>query len=258
MNYNMKKRHFIELAFIFLFAFRSGFASEATDLMQKAGTFYQQEKYEQAAQIYQKLVDSGYEGTSLFYNLGNAYYRTEKLGLAILNYEKALKLSPNDDDVNHNLNLANSKIVDKVEPLPKFFLFEWWESILAFFPLSGWTYLVYALYLVLLILIVVYFFSKSAKIQKNSLYAGVGSLFLLALAAALLIVKLNRDVSNENAIILQPTAIAKVSPDSNSGDAFVIHEGSKVSVVDNVNNWVEIELSDGKVGWLNKGNLGVI
>lgn len=258
MNCFMKKRYYVEIILVFLLIFKPAFASEATDLMQKAGTLYQQEKYEQAAQIYQKLADSGYEGTSLYYNLGNAYYKSGKLGLSILYYEKALKLSPNDDDINHNLALANSKIVDKVEPLPKFFLFEWWESILAFFPLSGWTYLVYALYIILLILIGIYFFSRSAKIQKNSLYAGVGSLFLLAIAIALMVVKLNREVSNENAIILEPTAIAKVSPDSNGGDAFVIHEGSKVSIIDNVNNWVEIKLTDGKVGWLNKNNLGVI
>src|SRR5690606_3967693 len=96
---------------------------------------------DKAIEVYKDLINSGFEGTSLYYNLGNSYYRTGKIGLAILYYEKALKLSPGDEDIRHNLALANLKTIDKVESLPKFFLFEWWDSLLTLFTISGWTIL---------------------------------------------------------------------------------------------------------------------
>jgi tetratricopeptide (TPR) repeat protein len=254
----MKKIFFAAFIMSIIFSVSSIFASQATDLMQKGNNFYQAGKFDSAAVIYQKLVNQNYEDASLYYNLGDAYYRLDKMGLAILYYEKALRLSPSDDDIAHNLALANSKIADKIEPLPKFFIFEWWESLLALFSLKGWTYIAYFVYIILLALVGFYFFSKSVRIQKYSLYGGLASLVMLIFLIAVVTVKLNRQVNVKNAIILEPTVIAKVSPDTASSDAFVIHEGSKVRIEDNVNDWVEIRLSDGKVGWLDKSDLGII
>jgi tetratricopeptide (TPR) repeat protein len=254
----MKKIYLVVFVLAGMITFQSTYASESSDLMQKANNFYQQGKFDTAAALYQKLVNDNYEDASLFYNLGDAYYRMGKMGLAILYYEKALRLSPNDDDISHNLALANSKIVDKIEPLPKFFIFDWWESLLAFFSLEGWTYTAYFFYIILLVLVGLYFFSKSIRLQKNSLYGGLASLAVLIFLIVIISVKLNRELNVKNAIILEPAAIAKVSPDSESSDAFVIHEGSKVTVEDNVNDWVEIKLNDGKVGWLDKRDLGMI
>ncbi len=128
-----KKNIAIILTVILLSGISFSFASEETTTFQQGNEYYQQKHYDKAVETYEKLVQSGYEGTSLYYNLGNAYYRTGKVGYAILYYEKALKLSPGDDDIIHNLNIANLKIIDKVESLPEFFLFQWWEGLLAFF-----------------------------------------------------------------------------------------------------------------------------
>ena len=162
------------LLFVMFFTSFANAESEVDRMMQQGNDYYQNKQYERAVESYSKLVDEGYSGTSLFYNLGNAYYREGKIGYAILYYRKALKLSPGDDDVQHNLAIANLKTVDKIDTLPQFFLFQWWESLLAVFSLSGWTYLAYAFYIMLLLSIGLYFFVKNGKLQKYLFFSGSG------------------------------------------------------------------------------------
>lgn len=244
-------RHFINIiSFLFIFLFHTAFASQAEDLMKKANDFYQNKNYKKAIESYQELVSDGYEGLSLFYNLGNAYYRTDKIGLAIANYERALKISPGDEDVRHNLVLANARTIDNIETLPKFFLFQWWESTLALFSVKGWTYLSYAFYILVLISIGIYFFTKKPDVQRYSFFGGLIVVVFFILSAILLAVNLNRDLNIKQGIVVQQAVSVKLSPDEKSNDAFVIHEGLKVQIEDKVDNWIKIRLHDGKVGWL--------
>ena len=111
--------------------------SQINEVMQKGNALYKGGSYNKAIDEYKQLVDEGYSGVALFYNLGNSYYRIGKLGYAILYYEKALKLSPSDEDVQHNLNFAKLSTVDRIQPLPRFFLFDWWEAILSSFTENG-------------------------------------------------------------------------------------------------------------------------
>jgi tetratricopeptide (TPR) repeat protein len=253
-----KFKYIFIIIFLIAVGTKNLFAMDAKDMMQKANDLYQNNKFSEAAEIYQKLVDDGYEGTALYYNLGNAYYRLNKIGYAILNYERALRLSPGDDDVQHNLALANTKTVDKIEPLPKFFIFQWWESLLAFFNLSGWTYAAYIFYILILISFGIYFFAGKPNIQRYAFFSALFSIAVLVIVATLLIVKLNREVNIKNGVIIEPSVIAKVSPDKDSNDAFVIHEGLKVRLEDNIGNWYKIRLQDGKIGWANKQDIKVI
>ncbi len=238
--------------------YKNSLGQDAKSMMQKANGLYQNNNFTEAAGIYQELVSQGYSGTDLYYNLGNAYYRLGKIGYSILNYERALKLSPGDDDIQHNLALANTKTVDQIESLPKFFIFQWWESILAMFNLTDWTYAAFIFYLLILILFGVYFFVKKPQLQRYAFFSGIISAVVFLIVATLLIVKLNREVNIKNGIIIEPTVIAKVSPDKDSNDAFVIHEGLKVKLEDNIGSWYKIRLQDGKIGWTNKQNLGII
>ena len=137
----MFKKIYIPLLFFSLFSFTFAVQSnEGKAEFDKANDLYRKNKFEDAVKEYKKLIDDGYESAALYYNLGNAYYREGNIGHAILYYEKALKLEPNDDDIIHNIAIADSKTVDKIEPLPKFFLFQWWEALLAVFTIKGWTW----------------------------------------------------------------------------------------------------------------------
>jgi tetratricopeptide (TPR) repeat protein len=196
------------------------------------------------------LVNEGYENEELFYNLANAYYKTDKTGYAILYYEKALKLSPSDEDIIHNLALVNSKLVDKVDSFPKFFLFQWWEDLLAFFSLAGWTYFAYIMFLLLIASVVLYFYAATLSQQKISVITGSVSAVLLILVVSFTIIRLNREVNIQSAVIVEPVVTVKLAPDDKSNDAFIIHEGLKVNVEDKVENWLRIRLEDGKIGWM--------
>ena len=245
------------LIFLFLFV-KIVSAGELENLFQKGNEHYLKGEYQETIKIFQSIVEKGYQGKSLYYNLGNAYFRIGKIGLAILYYEKAKKISPSDEDVNYNLAFANSKIADKIETLPKFFIFDWWENALALFSISGWTYAAYLFYLFILGAVGYYYFAGSLKGQRIAFYTGIISTFFLVLAIVLLEVNLNRELNYKYGIVVDPVVVVKFSPDQNSKDAFIVHEGLKVQAEDNVNAWIKIKLIDGKVGWLKNNYLKII
>ena len=252
------KKYSFKLLIVFLFFVSSVFSADVSTLMQAGNNYYKNNQFQLAIDEYNKLVNEGYEGTSLYYNLGNAHYRLGKIGYAILYYEKALKFSPEDEDVKHNLSLAKLNLKDKVDTLPPFFIFNIWEGLLAAFSVSGWTMVSFIFFILLLIAVIGYFFSRNSIQQRISFFSGVAFLTLLIISIALLTVRMNKEFKIKDGIILQPAVTAKSSPDNNSKDEFVIHEGLKVRLADKVDNWVKIRLNDGKVGWITKQNVGEI
>jgi tetratricopeptide (TPR) repeat protein len=244
--------------FYLLFILSYSVKADPYSIMQTANEYYKNNRYQLAIEEYNKLLLDGFEGTSLFYNLGNAHYRIGKVGYAILYYEKALKLSPNDEDVTHNLELAKLNLKDKVDTLPPFIIFNLWEGLLATFSVSGWTIIVYIIFILFLITTIVYFFSRSVTEQRISFFTGVGLMVALSFAVILLTVKMNKEYNVKDGIIVETSVIVKSSPDYSSKDSFEVHEGLKVRVEDNVDNWVKIRLGDGKIGWITEKRLGII
>jgi len=243
---------------VFIIGTSFSFAQNEAEIFQQGNEYFRQKQYNEAIESYRKLVNSGYEGTALFYNLGNAYYREGKIGYAILFYEKALKFSPGDEDIKHNLVLANLKTIDKLESLPQFFLFEWWEGLLALFTASGWIIVTYIFYIIVIFSIGFYFYKRNPFQQKVVLIAGLAGFILLILSSTFLIIKLNKELNVKNGVVIENTVNVKLSPDKGSNDAFIIHEGLKVRLEDEVDNWIKIRLEDGKVGWIQENDAKVI
>ena len=232
--------------------------AQPQNFLEQGNNFYKKQQYDKAIQAYSKVLNEGYESAELYYNLGNAYYRKGNLGYAILNYERALKLSPGDEDIRHNLALANSRTIDRINTLPEFFIFQWWESFLALLTFSGWVYLSYIFYLLLIGQIIFYFFTRRGDYQRIAFFSGVIVLFLFAVTIAVSAIKYNREYNIKNGVVVQQSATAKLSPDPDSKDAFVIHEGLKVRIEDKVDNYYRIRLQDGKLGWLPQDDLRMI
>ena len=251
------KKYLINIFYLLIFL-SSLAKTDSNSIMQTANEYYKNNRYQLAIEEYNKLLLDGFEGTSLYYNLGNAHYRLGKVGYAILYYEKALKLSPNDEDVMHNLALAKLNLKDKVDTLPPFFIFNLWEGILAAFSVTGWTIIVYIIFILVLIVFVVYFFSRSVTEQRMSFFTGIGLTVILLLTISLLIVKMNKEFNTKDGVIIETSVIVKSSPDYSSKDSFQIHEGLKVRIEDNVDDWVKIRLDDGKIGWITEKSLGII
>lgn len=243
-------KRFLLTSLIFFLASLSVKAFNIDEIMDNAAQYYRNNDFLSAISEYEKLTTEGYAGVSLFYNLGNAYYRLGKLGYAILYYEKAHKLSPNDEDVKHNLALANLGTIDRIETLPKFFLFEWWESFLALLSTQTWIVISLIIYLLLLVVIAVYFFAANIIHPRISFFSGAVVLLILILTISVAAVKLNRENKRLEAIVVDKSVVVKLSPDEKGKDGFVIHEGLKILLEDEIDNWRKIRLPDGKVGWL--------
>jgi len=245
--------------FIYFILFSSfGFSQSLQKELEQSNQFYKSGNYNEAITSYETTLHNGYHGASLFYNLGNAYYRTGKFGLAILYYEKALQLSPDDEDIQHNLVIANSKIVDKVDVVPKFFLFTWWEAMQNLFQPSGWKVFMFTVYLFLMVVIGIFFTARKSSTKKYSFFGGASLLFIFSLSVALYLTKQHQVENYHYGIVLEQTVNVKSSPDEKSSDAFILHEGIKIKVEDKLEGWNKIRLSDGKIGWLESSAIGII
>ncbi len=234
------------------------YASQVDELMTEANNAYLKKNYTAAIADYEKIINNGYISPELYYNLGNAYFRVGKLGYAILYYEKALKLAPDDEDIIYNLKIANARIVDKIKEVPQLFLIKWWNIIITSVSVSGWLTLVLVFYLLLLFSIGLFFLSKKIKLQREAFLTGIISLALLFLSVVFLYSRINKETSSQYGVLLEPSETVKVSPDPKGEDAFVIHEGTKFKIEDELENWAKIKLADGKVGWVNESVIGKI
>ncbi len=252
------KKYVLQIILIVIFIFNPFVNADVNSQMQKANELYKNNQYQLAIDEYNKIISQGYEGVSLYYNLGNAHYRLGNVGFAILYYEKALKISPSDEDAKHNLAIAKLNIKDKVDELPQFFIFNIWEGLLASFSVSGWTIIVYVIFILLLLAVIGYFFSRSVTQQRVSFFMGVGFLILLFSSIGLLAVKMNKEFNIKDGIVVENIVTVKSSPDSSSKDEFVIHEGLKVRLEDRVDEWVKIRLADGKIGWIRDISVKII
>ncbi len=234
------------------------FAQTPDELMKIGNKFYQEEQFEQAVQTYQKILGQGLVSEAVYYNLGNAYFKSGKLGYAIYCYEKGLKIEPNDEDLSYNLRIAQTRTFDKITELPKLFIIEWWEGLVTSLSISAWSFIVIIVFWILLISIAVYYFARNARFQRISFLSSSISLAVLIVVVVLLFARVNREAATNYGILLQQTYSVKVSPDVKGNDAFVIHEGIKFSIEDHVNDWIKIRLVDGKIGWIQKSVMGQI
>ena len=233
-------------------------AQTPDELMLRANKYYQNNQFEQAIDGYKGILSLGLESGSLYYNLGNTYFKSNKLGYAIFCYEKGLKLIPNDEDLLYNLRIANSRTVDKIIDLPKLFIISWWEGLVTSLSISSWSVLTLIIFWILLLSIAGYIFIRKIQIQRAAFFIGSFSLASLIIVAIMLFARIGREASTNYGILQTQIYSVKVTPDSKSNDAFVIHEGIKFVIEDNVNDWTKIRLADGKVGWIQKDVFGQI
>ena len=233
-------------------------AQDLETLMKTGNNFYQNKQYQEAIENYESILQQGYVSGDLYYNLGNSYFRIGAIGNAILFYERALKISPSHEDAAYNLRIANARTVDKIQEITPLFFIKWWNILLSTFTSTGWQTIIFIFYILLLTCIAVYFLVRNLQTQKFAFIFGSLNIVALLIALILFFSSLERESSNDYGILLKSVATAKISPDAQSNDAFVIHEGIKFRIEDQVKNWVKIKLADGKVGWLTENSFDLI
>lgn len=219
---------------------------------------YSAGNYEQALEIYQALVDSGYTSSSLFYNMGNAAYRSNRLGYAVLYYEKALKLDPGNDDAARNLDFVSMYREDNLEVVPELFIKRWYRDMVDALSVNGWSYLSLGIFLVILLGSLAYIFGHRLWVKKSGFFSGLIALLLFVLAISALMKRHRQFTDPDRAIIVTPSVVVKSTPASAGTDLFILHEGTKVRTEEEVGEWKEIRISDGRVGWLPAGSVELI
>jgi tetratricopeptide (TPR) repeat protein len=219
---------------------------------------YRNGNYTEAIEHYQKILDTGYESGKLYYNLGNCYYKLDKIGYAILYYEKSRKFLPNDPEVDFNLELARLKVIDRIEMPPRFFLFEWWDTLKHFYSISQLTHIAIGAYILTAMVLILYLFLKTDRIRR--LLFSLFSIFLILtlFSGYFLWANIHEEKSIQYGVLLSPNASVLSAPDENGTEVFILHEGVKVKLADERENWLKIMLPDGKSGWIKKDYLGVI
>ncbi len=244
-------------AVLFLVAFPL-IADEATQTFEEGNRLYLQAKYAEAITQYEKVVERGDESGEIYFNLGNAYYKSGKIQKAILNYERAKQLLPGDEDIQFNLQLANLQVTDKIDVVPKLFVYRWFDALIAMFSLTTMGWIVYSSFLLTLAAFAYFLFAPTYLQKRVSMF--IGFVFSAALVLTMIGfgVQSYKESNTEFAIVMSDASNIKSAPDSKGNDLFVLHKGLKLQVLDSVNHWRKIRLADGKVGWIPEDDCEII
>ena len=219
------------------------------ELFEEGNRRYQQEDYQGALDNYLRIREAGFESPGLYYNIGNAYFKANELGRAILYYERARRLAPSDADILANLELARSLGVDEIVPLPRFWLFRvgsWWMNLFPRSLLIGLTaagYLVAAGALVVLVL-------RPGVASWPRRTAVAGGIMMLVLGATLGVRETGLGQTRLAVVLAAEVGVRSAPSDDPALQLFVIHEGTRVRVDRSSQEWLEVVLDDGKVGWV--------
>jgi tetratricopeptide (TPR) repeat protein len=240
------KKHILYI--VCLLTVFSAFAED--NQLHRANQLYSESKYEEAIATYKEILDSGLESGALYYNLGNAYYKQGKLPYAILNYERAALLNPQNKDIRYNLEMANSQIIDKLQTVDRFFLTSWYNSFKLAMKSDTWAIISVIAFSLTIASLIIYLFYSKRLIRQICFYLSI-ALFAIAMVSLNFSIKQKKLLtSDDSAIIFEPSIPIKSSPSHSGKDLFILHEGTKVTILETLGEWNRIEISDGNDGWI--------
>ena len=247
-----QKKHPAGYSFVWLLLAMICFGGSSAKAVTKnnADTEYQKGNYQQAIRDYEEILKNG-ESAEIYFNLGNAYYRTDNITKAVLNYERARLLSPGDDDINFNLQFARSKTIDKITPESEMFFVTWYKSLVNFTSVDNWAKTGILCIVMALLLVLLYLFGPQLMLRKIGFFGGL-AFFVIFLLSNLFAFQQKQALDNRTgAIIISPSVNIKKTPAKNSADQFVLHEGTRVDIIDKgMTDWRCIRVGDGREGWI--------
>ena len=240
--------------------FLAGYADgvNVDSLKSAADSMYAKEDFAQAARLYHRITKVG-ESAVICYNLGNCYYRQDDIAHAVLWYERASLLSPGDDDIRFNLDMARSKTIDRVTPRHEFFFVGWFRSLVNWMSADEWGRFSIVVFVLCLVFLAVYIYSHPIWLRKVGFTLSAVLLMLTVLGNICAWSQRNRLSNRDGAIVMSPSAVVESTPSASGSDLFVLHEGTYVSIRDNsLSEWCEIVLADGKQGWVERKLIEII
>lgn len=240
---------------VFLLLFVSGFAQAQSGLFEQANKAYANNEFDTAIQKYEEILKNGETSVAVYYNLGNAYYKQNKVAPSIYFYEKALQLNPTDKDVHNNIEFARNMTIDDIPVVEENGLGKSVNKLISTFTYNTWAYLAIALSILFVLFFLLYYFSRK-PIQKRVLFGIAAVAFLVGAVSVYFAFKQQEiQFNNQYAIIFTEEAAIKNEPDQRGEAAFNLHEGTKAKVLEDFQGWVKIELANGSQGWTKNENL---
>jgi len=255
---NSKKRYILFIIFISLFVRIVVSQDTNKDKFYQGVTYFTAGSYKEALQIWTDIYNTGYRSANLDYNIGNAYYKLNNIPLAILFYERAYLLKPADENINYNLQIARTLIVDRFQEIPELFFIKWYNFVSLFLSINSWAKISITSFILFLLLLSLYIYSSRYRHKVIGFWLGVFFIVLSLTSLAFTIRNKSLVYDSHKAIISSPMVNGKSSPDKSGNDIFVLHEGTKVTVEDEVGEWSEIRLSDGNKGWVPLNSIIII
>jgi tetratricopeptide (TPR) repeat protein len=230
----------------------------AQDILHAANEAYANGDFTKAIKWYEIALKENGESATVYYNLGNSYYKANKIAPSILNYERALLLDPGNGDIRFNLEIAKLKTVDKIESVGEFFLAAWFYSVEDSLSTDAWSLFAITCFILLIGCLFLFFFSREISIKKSGFYIGICLLVFVVFGNIFACNQKKSLTQRDSAIIFVPTTTIKSSPADSGTDLFILHEGAKVQLKNKIGDWNEIETADGNVGWIKSSEIVVI
>lgn len=227
----------------------------AEELWSSANAAYSSADYATALADYHTILDKGLHSAALYYNLANAYYKSEQLGKAILYYNRALRLAPADEDIRHNLEYAEQMTKDSIEEIPEFVLTTWVHAVRGALSSTAWTIVSLLMLATALAMALFYLLAHRISLRKMGFYTMVVSILLFIFTSLFAWSEREMIVNSKEAIIMTSAVSIKSSPDRAATELFVLHEGTKVSIGDEIGGWAEVRISDGRKGWIEQSRI---
>ena len=217
---------------------------------QNADAEYQKGNYQQAIKDYEDLLKNGVS-SDIYYNLGNAYYRTDNITKSVLAFERAHLLSPGDKDINFNLQFVRGKTIDKITPVSEMFFVTWYKALVNYTSVDSWAKTGIIAIIIALVLALVYLFAPQIYLRKMGFLGGIFFLVIFLFCNVFAYQQKEVLLNRTGAIVVAPTVNVKNTPAKSSSDQFVIHEGTRVDITDkSMDDWRGVRLADGRTGWV--------
>lgn len=238
-----------KIIFIFLLTTQFFFAQSS---FEKGNDLYQKGKYEQAISEYESVLASKKHSAELYFNLGNCYYKLNKVAPAIYNYEKALVLNPDDAEITNNLKFAQKLQIDEIKVVPQVGFSKMVHDFTSIFHYNTWAWISVGLATLFLLCFLGYYFSRFTLTKRIFFFGMFALLLLLLISVSSSISEKNHYENEKPAIVFVDMVLVKSEPQRASNTVFTLHEGTKVFVLEALDNWKKIQLTDGTEGWIEK------
>ncbi|SHI41985.1 SH3 domain-containing protein [Pseudozobellia thermophila] len=233
---------------LFLFGFTVSAQNEA--LFDQATEAYNVGEYQNAIDAYLEILDNGEHSAALYYNLGNAYYKLNQIAPSIYYYEKALLLKPNDPEIENNLAYARNMTLDAIETMPETGLSKIYESVVGRFSFDQWGYTAVVFMILFVLLYIAFYFFQYSFRKRLAFITSMVALFISAISMVFAFLQYNKFKADQPAIVFASESSVKSEPNLRSQEAFSLHEGTKVNVIEGLNEWKKIRIADGTTGWI--------